>query len=335
MRSLLSVILLAVGLAFSIGSNRTHEDMEVSLRRLRDSADAGNPEALYRLAMLYDSGYDSISPDTIRSTMLYRLAAEAGHTDAQNYLGYRLYRGDGVPRDIPAALQWLENSAIAGNPRAAGNLGFLLLYGDGVEHDPANAAFWLQRAADEGVTTALSMLGDLYLEGSGVPQDSVHAAALYRQAFESGLADAAYKLEYMNRVDWDGLSPEQKVEQGLCFYTRGVPAVAIPLFESAADAGNPHALALLGDAHTRAMGVAYDHQKALDFYARSAAAGYPPAMFIIGELLEIFPDAFATLSPDVRPLFEDAPADAQYWLQKARNAGISDAAAANRSLLFP
>ena len=95
-----------------------------TLPELMRRAEKGDGEALYHLAMLYDSGCDTIRPDTARSTALYIRAAEAGNIEAQNYLGYRLYKGEGAERDPEQALQWLETAAMAGSAKAASNLGF-------------------------------------------------------------------------------------------------------------------------------------------------------------------------------------------------------------------
>lgn len=328
--------LMAHGYDSSSGKSSETSPDSIALSRveaLQALADTGDKDALYHLATLYDRGYGPIVPDTVRSTELYIRAAEAGHNEAQNYLGYRLYRGDGVERNVEQALQWLENSAMAGNARAAGNLGYLLLYGDGVAHDDENAAFWLQIAADKGVATAMSMLGDLYMEGKGVELDSVKGMQYYRRAFERGLADAGYKLEAAQKDSLAAMPPGQLTDMGLYYYLRGLPEIAVPIFEKAAEGGDARAYALLGDAYTRALGVSYDHRKALDNYFLSAIQGYPPAQFIIGELLEIFPDALSGLSPEIIARYPDREQDALWWTQKAYQGGVPDARTANKLLL--
>lgn len=328
--------LIAHGYDSSAGKSSETPTDSIALSRveaLRTLADNGDKDALYHLATLYDRGYGPIAPDTVRSTELYIRAAEAGHNEAQNYLGYRLYRGDGVERNVEQALQWLENSAMAGNARAAGNLGYLLLYGEGVAHDDENAAFWLQIAADNGVATSMSMLGDLYMEGRGVQLDSIRGMQYYRHAFERGLADAGYKLEAAQKESLADMRPDELTDTGLYYYLRGLPEVAVPIFEKAAGEGDARAHALLGDAYTRALGVSYDHQKALDHYFLSAVEGYPPAQFIIGELLEIFPDALAGLSPEIIARYPDREQDALWWTQKAYQGGVPDARTANKLLL--
>lgn len=323
---LLAILALAMPL-FSAGQS--------VVETTRKAADNGDPEALYRMHMLYRKGYDTIPADSALSLRYLRMAAEAGYPAAQNYLGYILYKGEGVERDPDEGLAWLENAAIAGNPQASGNLGYLLLFGDGIRHDPANAAFWLSRAADAGVPTAASMLGDLFRDGKGVERDILRADSLYRVALYAGLPDAAYKLEELHKADMDTAPAEQILKDAVLFYTHGAPDAAVRLFHIAASGGSAAAMALLGDAYTRGLGAAYDHQASLDWYARAAAAGNPSAMFILAELLEILPDSLDTLSPEVAALFISLPRDPQSWFDAAAREGVTDAATANRRLLQP
>ncbi len=328
-------VLLLIGLSmmfFPLRSQTGSERREV-LRRISAQAEAGDAESQYQMYTVYNRGYDSIAADSVSALRMLRLAAQSGHKEAQNMLGYRLYKGDGVERDIEEGLSWLEQAAIAGHLKAAGNLGYLLIYGEGVVHDYENAAFWLQRAADGEIATAQSMLGDLYRDGTGVERDRNMADSLYRQSLQNGLTDSAYKLYDLNTEAWSVADPSTLVREGLEFYKSGAPEVGVKLFEMAATKNDSHAMALLGDAYTRGLGVGYSHQHALDWYARSAAAGYAPAMFIIGELLEILPDSLDTLSDDVRALYTNLPHDAGSWFERASADGISDAETANRRLL--
>lgn len=293
----------------------------------------GDPEALYQMALIYERGFDSIPQDSVLSLEYLRRSAEAGSPKGANLLGYLLMRGDGMPQDSVAGLQWIERAAEAGDPKAQSNIGYLLL-----ESDPARAAHWLERAAEGGVAPARSMLGDLYRDGRGVLRDTLQAEACYRAAFELGLADAAYKLEDLMRASWDTLPAAGRLREGLYLYTRNAPETGVRLFEGvaadslAADSIRARALALLGDACTRARGADYDYDKSMRLYFEAARAGNPSAEFMIGELLEIFPDA---LDPLLAPTDPADFSSASYWLERAAAAGIPDAAAATRRLLTP
>ena len=299
MRKILLILPLLALVGAMASPYRSPEEKAEVLRKVRLRADSGDPEALYHLSQLYERGYDSIPGDSLLADSLLQRSAAAGYLPAQNYLGYQRIRA-GKPDE---GLQWLERAAIAGDPKAQSNIGYLLLEGKQVQPDDEKAAFWLRRASDAGVAAASSMLGDLYRDGRGVPQDSTEAAALYRAALDAGLTVAAYKLQALEAERWMTLSAPEQLDVALYLYPARAPQVAIPLLERLASGNDDipapfraRALALLGDACTRALGVAYDHDRSLRYYWESARLGYAPAQFVVSELLEIFPDALDPLT---------------------------------------
>ncbi len=68
------------------------------------------------------------------------------HAPAQNYLGYRLFNGEGVERDASGAPDLIEKAAMQGDAKGAANLGWLLAAGEGVEQDPEKAVYWLGKS---------------------------------------------------------------------------------------------------------------------------------------------------------------------------------------------
>lgn len=296
------------------GSRRVPEGLVQSLRQ---RADTGEAEAMFHLAMLYDTGYDTIPADSLLSSDLLHRSAEAGYLPAMNMLGYRL-SNSALASERREGLGWLEKAAVLGDAKAASNIGWILLHSEGVEPDYEKAFFWLQKAAGSNLPVAQSLLGDMYRYGRGVPPDSLRADSLYAEAFERGLRDAGYRLADLRNGHSKTVSAEDAVEEGLYFYNRGIPSVGVKLFRQAADEGNARAMALLGDAYTRAIGVEYNHELSLKYYYEAAQAGNPSAMFIVAEVLDIFPDAF--------------PETADYWYQKAAESGVTDAEIAMKKL---
>lgn len=308
------------------------------LDSIRSRADQGDPEAIYRLAYLTDTGYDGMKPDTLLSTDLYRRAAEAGYAPAQNYLGFRLYNGDGVDRDIEQGMHWISLAAQQGDPRAASNLGWLLMTGDDVVRDYEKARYWLTKAAEAGLSPAISMLGDIYAEGLGTEPDLDHAASLYRKAASRGLRDAEYKLISLRRDHWHTLPADSALSVGRSLLHESLPSAAFILFSEAAAKGSPEGYALLGESLAKGLGVAYDHDRSLTCYLTAALMGDPSARFIIGELIEVFPDALTGVKPEIcgltLPSVEEIR-DPAYWYGLAAEDGILDAASATRRLLSP
>ena len=320
-----------------------------ALREVSVRADSGDAEAIYQLALLHERGYDSIPRDSATALRLLRQAADAGYAPAENLLGFKLIRGDdGMPADPAEGLRRIEHAAALGDSKALSNIGFLLLYGGGIEHDAAKAAYWLQRASDQGIISATSMLGDLYRDGNGVDRDSLKARSLYRLAFDNGLADAGYKLYDLSRAQYDTLATPAMLSEGLYYFNRSLPSVGVNFFRPLADSVpigekgmtpelRAHAKALMGDAFSRGRGVDYDYDLSTRYYLEAALEGNPSAQFIIGELLEIFPDAVTPHLPaaGVAPSDSSALTSARYWLDRAAADGINDAATAIRRLHNP
>lgn len=332
----LIIMLLMIGGAVA-SDDATRERLEV--RELGKRAADGDLKALYDLAVMYDIGYDSIPVDSAVSTALYREAAEKGFGPAMNYLGYRYFKGDYVRQDIDSALYWLAKAAGTGDIKAANNLGFLLSHDDAVTRDYPQAVYWLKKAADAGLPMAQSQLADLLRQGLGAEKDTTEAERLYNAAILQGLGDAQLKLLSMKGWEWEKLSPDSAVTLGRYYYTHNGPMIGVVLFENAATHDHPEALALLGDAFSRAIGAPYNHDKALEFYLKAALLNQPSAQFVIGELLDIFPDALADSIPEslIKSFYPDSvPAGittAPFWYEKAAAAGIPNAATAADALL--
>ena len=58
----------------------------------------------------------------VEAAKWYRKAAEQGNADAQNRLGVRYDRGEGVSKDVKEAAKWYAKSAAQGHPKAQCNL---------------------------------------------------------------------------------------------------------------------------------------------------------------------------------------------------------------------
>lgn len=331
MRRLTAFFLLTVWL-WAVAPAQTLRADSVALKALADlrgKASSGDPKALYDLASLLERGYRDIPHDTRAADSLFLASAEAGYPAARNYVGFKFYRGDGYPRDVHKALEWIQKAAEQGDAKAANNLGWLLMEGDGVEHDCKKAAYWLGKATDAGLPVAMSQLGDLYRTGRGVERDSLRALALYEKSLAGGFPEAEPRIIAMEGKRLISLPGTCALSKGLEYKRMGGDRLAVMLFERAAEEGVPQAYTLLGDAASRGEGLPYSHDKATGYYLRGARLGDPSAMFILGELLEMFPDSLDILDAT------DEEKNAAGWLEKAGAAGVTDAATATRRLYDP
>ncbi len=73
-------------------------------------AKAGDPEAQYYVAQIYEQGL-GLAADYSTAAHWYRQAAEQGYSPAQIGLGYLYEKGLGVEQDSAAALDWYRRSS--------------------------------------------------------------------------------------------------------------------------------------------------------------------------------------------------------------------------------
>src|SRR5258708_34225129 len=78
---------------------------------------------------------------------------------AQSDLGFRYFKGQGVPQDYAEAVRWYRKAAEKGDAKAQYGLGFMYREGQGVPQDYAEAVRWYRKAADQGDAKAQRALG--------------------------------------------------------------------------------------------------------------------------------------------------------------------------------
>lgn len=98
-------------------------DTEQALDKLQTLAEATPPDyrAVTRLAWLYESGL-AVARDMGRAAELFTQAAEAGDAEAQYAIAVMYQTGVGKPQDPQQAEHWLERSAAQGFPAALNKL---------------------------------------------------------------------------------------------------------------------------------------------------------------------------------------------------------------------
>jgi len=110
----LSTYMLSVWLDFD---NRLATYAVSHEKEFRASAEQGNAEAQYNLAMLYDRGL-GVENDDSEALKWYREAAEQGYAKAQYNLGMMYYFGKGVSQDKTTGYQWVILAADRGEKAA-------------------------------------------------------------------------------------------------------------------------------------------------------------------------------------------------------------------------
>lgn len=147
---------------------------------------------------LYEKGWEYTKIDNKKALQYFSKAAEIGHVEAQNKLGWCYEIGQyGLEKDVLKAMKWYAKAAKQGDLQSLANLGLIYLWDDDVETDYEKAVFCLTRAAEQGNVMAQYGLGSMYAKGEGVPQDYNQAMNWWEKAAKQGDADAQCTLGRM------------------------------------------------------------------------------------------------------------------------------------------
>src|SRR5690606_9974579 len=116
-----------------------------AFKLLSPLADAGNAEALYRLAIMHQNGLGVVRNE-LKAFGSMKRAAEAGHALAQHGLGFMYMDGDCIDRDGARAVKWFTRAAEQGLAGSKATLAMMYQEGTLVEKDEALAARLLKEA---------------------------------------------------------------------------------------------------------------------------------------------------------------------------------------------
>ena len=283
-RTTLVVSMLALTLIapWAVGQD---PDAIIETRRLAEQGDA---DAQYNLGYRYVTGI-GVPQDRAEAVRWLRLAADQGHTQAEDFLGRMPPMGsqrvtDNVAEtELPATLPpatgqsprsgnpfrvpSLLTDAEQGDADSQFKLGVMYDNGLGVPENDAEAVRWFRLAAEQGNIEAQFILGRMYTNGDGVPQDTAEAARWHRLAAENGYVDAQTILGF-------------RYSLGL-----GVPkdfAEAARWFQLAAEQRDAEAQYNLGVMYENGEGVPQDDAEAARWLRLAAEQGHPEAQLNLG-----------------------------------------------------
>ena len=274
----------------------------------RTSTETLNAEALYQKAEKYYYG-NGLRQDYADAAKFYRMAAEQGHAQAQNSLGFMYSWGLGVKQDNSEAQKWYRLAAAGGIAIArerldrlqaaagrtaqtgtehstAGNesadelyrKGRMYYYGQGVNLNYEEAAKWYRKAAWLGHVDAENCLGTMYSLGQGVRQDNEEALKWYRLAAAGGNVKAGEKAAALEEAaasrQRTRVELYQKAEN--YYYGHGARldyAEAAEWYRKAAELGSADAQYSLGDMYQFGQGVRQSYRDAANWFRKAAAQG--------------------------------------------------------------
>jgi len=223
-------------------------DFAAALAEWLPLARAGDAEASYRVATVYDGEAGSGLNDPAQAARWFRAAAEQGHRLAQTRLGRLYAAGRGVEPDGALAERWLRKAANQGVAAAQYELALLLGAGRGQDADPVEALRWFRAAADQGHRESRFRLGQAYETGRGIATSDERALRWYRRAAKQGHGGAQLRVGAMLDA---GRGDERDPERAATWYGR------------AAETGVVAARRNLASMHLQGDGVPLDYDRAL------------------------------------------------------------------------
>lgn len=223
------------------------------------AADAGSTEACYDIGVRYAHGR-AVTQDCAMANHYYRLGAQRGCALAINNLGYHYEQGDrGLDAKSDLALECYKRAAELGDSQSQINLAKAYQFGKfGLTPDPARAAALFRAAARRGNPDAMVMWGDCLEKGIGVPMNYAKAMAQFRRAMAEGHAAAVWRCGLLYEL---ALGVERNFEQAVRYYAE------------AAQHGCAAAQRCLGNMYRQGRGVGVDRNLATLWLERAAQAG--------------------------------------------------------------
>ena len=299
---------------------------------------ASKPSAV-DAAKYYNDGVKAYNAKNYtEAARLYRIAAEQGHADAQNNLGYCNEKQLGVAKDLTEAVKWYRKAAEQGQADAQCNLAYCYETATGVAKDFTEAAKWYRKAAERGYARAQYYLGCCYEKGLGVVKNHSEATYWYRKAAEQGHVQAQHNLGYCyekglgvarnpsEAVKWYRKAAEQGQADAQCnlgyCYEKGLgvekdPKEAAKWYRKAAEQGQADAQCNLGYCYEKGLGVEKDPKEAVKWYRKSAEQGFARAQCNLGLCYEYKKGVQKDLAEAVkwyREAAEQGQVNAQYNL---------------------
>ena len=148
----------------------------------------GLVEAVRAGDLLYLGG-QTLPQDVRRAAELFRVAADAGNTEAQYALATFYKDGTGVEKDMDKAVRLLQAAALADNVDAEVEYAIALFNGAGTPKNQAAAVALLRKAARQNSPIAQNRLARVLVFGMGAPMDKIEGLKWHLVAKNVGKGD--------------------------------------------------------------------------------------------------------------------------------------------------
>lgn len=179
-----------VAKAILADGERSQDEKERAVSELERLFDESFTVAAHQLGKVWRDGLCGL-PDEVKAEEWFHRSAEAGHDYSQYALG-KLLQGQGR---IQEALEWYGKADMQDNQYARYRLGKLYLLGEDVPKDVPAAILYLEDSAAQGNQYAQYTLGKLFLQGQEVAQDKEVAKKWLTLSAEQGNPYAQFFLD--------------------------------------------------------------------------------------------------------------------------------------------
>lgn len=229
---------------------------------MQKAADQNMLTARYNLAILYFHGW-GVSWNPFQAYQQFLVAAEEDMPDAQLAVGDLLTENLIVPRDWTKAYAWVKKAADAGYKPAQEALPQFARNLPGSKHDSTKAHGGTQEnGGNEGL---------VFLRFADDTASNVNERALLKEAFQSAGPEVRKALGLSKFLDSTAATPD---------------SASIGALRTAADAGSPEALAVLGRCIQRGVDLPEDPILAAEMYIRAIQLDSPQATELLYKLIQ-------------------------------------------------
>jgi TPR repeat protein len=181
-----------------------------ALQWYRRSAEAGNPEAHAKLALIFRRGL-RVEKNPEAGLRWQISAARLGHVPSMLILEQDYGLGVGVERNLEDSAKWAKMASDKGSVQGRFIMAVKYLEGSGVPKNVPEGLKLCRQAADEFHNGAIIRLGILHLDGEHVPQNLVEAYRLLLIGRNLSPLAALEPRFFMQRCE-QLMTPAQKAE---------------------------------------------------------------------------------------------------------------------------
>ncbi len=279
-----------------------NEDRIEALEWFQKSADNGNINAMYQIAIMYRDG-NGPKRDNTKHLGWLKKAAENGHAQSQLMLGNMYRDGVKVESDESEAFKWYKMAAENNNPDAIYQIATIYRDGKGINKNKDESNKWLRLYSEHNLFRQINILADSFSHAKNGVHDPEKGMKWYSVNSEHNDANSKYQMGLM-LSNSDGKNIPEALSLMNSAANKGHLASAIHMlnlyglgladdsvFESAVKSidkivndGNSWAANVMGNMYASGNIMQTDGKKAVEYLMIAALSGTPASMHKLGEM---------------------------------------------------